>query len=113
AGGAGPLAGFVVVRLDVAGSPPVVADDTMEVVHMTGGLQGAGDLDTLFDVVAPLIQLVHVHADADAEVWAGPVADGLQYLLEESQAPFPVAAVLVLAPVGRRRNEQLQQVLVV
>ncbi|MNZ95876.1 hypothetical protein D3C78_1150470 [compost metagenome] len=59
------------MRLDVTWGPPVVAHDSVEIVHMTGSFKRLGYLDPFIDVIATVEQFIHVHPDADAKVRPG------------------------------------------
>ena len=60
----------------------------------------------------PVPVLVADHADADDVVGADLPADLLQHLEAEAHAVVQAAAVVVGAPVGRRRPEGVQQMAV-
>ena len=89
----------------------VAADHVDEVEH-AGGNQAAGDLEPLLAAEPARHVLVHDHADADDVVAAHLRADLVQDLEAEAHAVLQRPAVVVGAPVGRRRPEGIQKMAV-
>jgi hypothetical protein len=113
AGGGRPPTGLMEVGLDVAGVAPRGAEDHVEVVDQAHAVERTGDLDAGFEVVSAVVVLEHVHPDAEAPVGPDLGTDGPERLLGEPEPARQVAAVLVRALVGHRRDEPLVQVVVV
>jgi hypothetical protein len=87
------------------------ADDVDEVEH-PGRDQTARDLEPFFAPEAARRVLVQDHADADDVVMADLAADLDQHLEAKAHPVLEAAAVVVGAPVGRRRPEGIQQMAV-
>ena len=61
---------------------------------------------------AVVVEFIGAHADADAEVRTHGLAHGAQHLAAEAHAVFQAAAPFVVAHVGARRPELVDQLLV-
>ena len=99
---AGNDAGEAVLGVDMA------ANDIDE-VDQPAARQPSGDGRALGFVDAALGILVAHHARADDEIRADAGADRAQNLLAEAQAVVERAAILVIAPVGQRRPELVDE----
>ena len=87
-----------------------VAADDVEEIDLAAGDQAAGDLDALL-AAQPLVPvLVGDQPEADDERRADPPPDRVEDAEGEAQPVVERAAILVVAPVGRRRPELVEEV---
>ena len=108
-----PRARLVLHRLQVARRAPVVADVDVQVVGQPARRQRARHREPLREVVAALHQLVHAQPDTDGHVPPDGGTDRAQDLHQEPHPVLERPAVLVVALVRERREEELEQVVVV
>ena len=87
------------------------ADGDVQHVHAVVG-HDLGDADGLFHVDAAGHEFFHAVAEKDGEIGADLFSDGAQDFEREAHPVFKAAAVGILAEVGERRHELVDEVAV-